>query len=139
MTAALDARCVDCSSNCGVYLLIRMSRVVYVGSSLNVHGRIAWHRGSKRFDRAVWLPVAATDRRSYEGALIRFFRPPHNEASPSPGDHADDNDILEHLGLPPHDDAEAVWRADRERFSRRRREVLRATRRRDARRAAGGQ
>lgn len=128
MTDEFAASCFDCSPVCGVYLLILRNRVVYIGSSINVHQRIALHGGSKEFDRAVCVPVVAKDLRNYEGALIRFFCPRYNEAAASPHSDVDDNIILARLGLPPHADDAAVQRAYRARFSRRRSAQLRKTR-----------
>tara|TARA_Y100000310_G_scaffold299771_1_gene334890 strand:+ start:380 stop:1126 length:747 start_codon:yes stop_codon:yes gene_type:complete len=74
----------------GVYFLVREGRVVYVGQSINVHGRTNSHaRERKRqqeingiggyvFDFALFLPVPRSDLMPVEAAFIRSLVPEYN-------------------------------------------------------------
>ena len=89
-----------------VYLLVDGDDVIYVGATTRgVEQRLHEHAVRFEFDRVMWLAVPRNRRSAYEGALIRFFRPPHNIHTPmySGGDNA----ILASLGLDPHDDEDA--------------------------------
>lgn len=95
----------------GVYLLVRNGRVVCVGVTLQIEMRLpalfhgAGRTPPKKFDRAIWLPLARGDLPAYAGALVRSLRPVLNDRTPAPCGR--DHEILERLGLPPHDEATA--------------------------------
>lgn len=112
-----------------VYLLIDNDVVVYIGQTTNLEQRIAWHVDQqaiptithwrtdeevrnpdcKPFNRALALPLVEDQLRDVESALIRFFWPKFNYRA---GAHIGrDNEILISLGLPPHDDERANFRA----------------------------
>lgn len=93
---------------CGVYLLLLVDEIVYVGSSIDVLSRLWTHRIdakatsrrtlAKQFDRAAWLPIPRSVMHHYEGALIRALRPKHNLGG-SPMGYGFDAEILYGLGL----------------------------------------
>jgi hypothetical protein len=88
----------------GVYLLLQDGVVVYVGSSVNVAGRVGSHTHGhehKEFNRVLFLPCDRNIRLRLEGALIRFFEPKHNGHPPTDGQH--DADVLRSLKLPTMD------------------------------------
>lgn len=100
---------------CGVYLLISAGQVVYIGATSNLESRLTDHfngmkhsnplatpRPPKVFDRVIWLALPRGELAAYEGALIRSLRPPLNKRAPAP--RGRDLEILEHFGLPPHDE-----------------------------------
>jgi len=105
---------------CGVYVLVRDGRAICVGVTSQIETRIAllFHgvpgkRPATRFDRAIWLPLPRADLPAYAGALIRALRPPMNTRVPALCGR--DLEVLERLGLPPHDEvaAQAAFRARR--------------------------
>lgn len=60
---------------CGVYFLIKGGRVVYVGQSVNVHGRVCEHAKSKDFDGFAWVPCAQSALDKLESLYIHALRP----------------------------------------------------------------
>lgn len=117
----------------GVYLLVDAADIVYVGSSTDLDSRLYDHtldrrtskpHDAKRWDRALWLPLPVRVHGYYEGALIRGLRPRYNRGAPR---HVGwDNEILDGLGLPTHDDESAAaqeWSASLRRQSSRLRGV----------------
>ncbi|MGF6837098.1 hypothetical protein QF001_000965 [Paraburkholderia youngii] len=69
---------------CGVYLLLREGRVVYVGKSINCHGRIGTHfseRG-KKFDAYHIIECAQKDLDRIETQYIAKFMPRYNVLVP---------------------------------------------------------
>jgi hypothetical protein len=65
----------------GVYLLMLDDRVVYVGTSLNMSGRVADHRQNGRpFDRVFYIGTSLTERHALEKILIRAIQPAQNRA-----------------------------------------------------------
>jgi hypothetical protein len=93
------------ASRPGVYILIRGSTVVYVGSSKSVSARVEAHGHSKCFDRAIWrMFTSRWNRWDCEGALIRALKPELNlYAGGSPFRIGE---FLRKLGLP---DTSAGW------------------------------
>jgi len=65
----------DC---CGVYFLIRLGKVVYVGQSVNVHSRISGHVGSKKFDKFAYVQCKRSALDVIESLYIHVLRPPLN-------------------------------------------------------------
>ena len=90
----------------GVYFLVRKGQVVYVGQSINVHGRTNSHArerqrkheingiGGYLFDFALFLPVPRSDLMPVEAAFIRSLVPEYNGKG------------LRRSGIPPED---AEW------------------------------
>jgi hypothetical protein len=75
----------DTMADCGVYLLLRAGRVVYVGTSKNCGARIADHRASGRdFDRAYYIFAEDGDRDRLEAILIRQLAPEGNKRNRAP-------------------------------------------------------
>ena len=63
----------------GVYLLLLKSRIVYVGSSLNMPQRVGEHRSNGRpFDRVFYIATTAREREAFERVMIRAINPPQN-------------------------------------------------------------
>lgn len=63
----------------GVYFLVHEGKVVYVGQSYNVHGRVAAHKRGKTFDS--WCYVQCTGRRKMnmlESLYIHYLQPEQN-------------------------------------------------------------
>lgn len=86
---------------CGVYLLLHVGKVVYVGQSLNVFARVASHWGSLRrllrgkrptsyqdevvrFDEVQFKRCAERDLDAEEFALIQRYIPQHNQLMKRP-------------------------------------------------------
>ena len=106
-----------------VYLLVDGDEVVYVGQTIALEQRIAWHWEQSRapvvarkrrqienphckpFDRALALEAPEGDLRDIEGALIRALRPRFNHRADT--HRGNDNKILASLGLPAHADEKA--------------------------------
>lgn len=64
---------------CGVYFLVKNSRVVYVGQSLNVFSRIAQHAALKRdFDSIAWVPCDQDNLDKLESLYIQVLQPEMN-------------------------------------------------------------
>lgn len=64
----------------GVYFLCHDNRVVYVGQSVNVLGRVGAHIGEKTFDRIYFARVPMSDLDYVEGCLIAQLRPKYNHS-----------------------------------------------------------
>lgn len=64
----------------GIYFLIHKKRVVYIGQSKKLPGRIAGH-GDKIFDSVRIIECSKDKLHDYECRLIRLFRPKHNKNS----------------------------------------------------------
>jgi len=62
----------------GVYFLCRGGKVVYVGQSANVAGRVGKHCGAKEFDYAFCMRVPKSDLNFVEGEFIRALEPEYN-------------------------------------------------------------
>jgi hypothetical protein len=63
----------------GVYFLCRFGKVIYVGQSVNVLGRIGAHdNNGVKFDSAFWFPVPRRDLLGYEAAWIKKLQPKEN-------------------------------------------------------------
>lgn len=78
--APLEGRLYECNPSlfsC-VYFLIKDNRVVYVGQSVNIAGRLVDHFRTKEFDRVLYLLVPESELDRTEGAFIRFLKPPLN-------------------------------------------------------------
>jgi predicted GIY-YIG superfamily endonuclease len=65
---------------CGVYFLFDGDDLVYIGKSVDVHGRVRTHcqEGCKRFDRWAFVPVAEAELVGAEKALILEHKPKYN-------------------------------------------------------------
>jgi hypothetical protein len=61
----------------GVYMLIRDGRVVYIGQSVCIPGRISAHCSDKDFDEICFLPFNG-DLDAVEEHLIAVFTPEYN-------------------------------------------------------------
>lgn len=66
------------SVTCGIYFLLKKGRVVYVGQSVNVFGRIAQHSNSKNFDSIAWVACEKSNLDKLESLYIHTLRPPLN-------------------------------------------------------------
>lgn len=66
----------------GVYFLMRGTEVVYVGQSVDVLGRVRYHRRVSHayFDRAAYIQVEPEKLIEQEEFWIRFFQPVENSA-----------------------------------------------------------
>jgi hypothetical protein len=63
--------------SCGVYFLIEGNRVVYVGQSINIMGRLASH-SQKNFEKVAFLPCPQESLSMVESFYIHMLRPRHN-------------------------------------------------------------
>lgn len=63
---------------CIIYFLLRGSKIMYVGQSVNGTGRIAVHRQSKEFDRVLVMEVPKEKLSAVEAHYIKKFRPEWN-------------------------------------------------------------
>jgi hypothetical protein len=61
----------------GIYFLCKEGRLMYIGRSKNVAGRLAGHVG-KEFDRICMIDAPGGDLKRTEEFLIRMLRPPLN-------------------------------------------------------------
>jgi hypothetical protein len=69
-----------------IYLLLRKGRVVYVGQSISMLGRLGSHSQTKRrpFDEVQYVILPSRRCLAWaEFTLIRKFRPPYNRVVPS--------------------------------------------------------
>jgi excinuclease UvrABC nuclease subunit len=62
----------------GVYFLIANKKIVYVGQSHNIPGRVAEHMLSKEFDSFAFVPAKKEELDSLERAYINKFLPVYN-------------------------------------------------------------
>jgi hypothetical protein len=81
-----------------VYFLIKESRVVYVGQSINLAARIGTHQQEKDFDRVVYMWVPESELDEVEGALIRALKPKLNGKTGTPS-CGDINEVLGRYGV----------------------------------------
>jgi hypothetical protein len=88
---------------CGIYFLIRDSKVVYVGQSLHVEARLATHALQKQFDSWAWIPCDIEDLISVERAYLDIFLPEDNKDA-----------VTKRLRLPPRVWTEAELAEQRE-------------------------
>lgn len=72
----------------GIYFLCRGSKIVYVGQSVNVMGRVSSHK-DKDFDSVFRFPVTRSNLSRVEEAFIRVLRPRYNRATTRKGSEAD--------------------------------------------------
>jgi hypothetical protein len=70
---------------CGIYFLVANDRVVYVGQSVNIAGRIGTHASTKKFDRVAFVPCEEEHMNILESLYIHILRPPLNGNSNSKG------------------------------------------------------
>jgi hypothetical protein len=70
---------------CGVYFLVAGDRVVYVGQSVNIPGRIGTHGVNKKFDRVAFVPCEEQHLNILESLYIHILRPSLNGNSNSQG------------------------------------------------------
>lgn len=83
----------------GIYFLLSGVRVVYVGQSVSVLGRLGQHLRDKDFDSVVALPVGPDQSLdAIEGAFIRWLRPTLNAAGRGPLTD-EDRTVLAALGM----------------------------------------
>jgi len=66
----------DLDRVCGVYFLINLGEVVYVGQSVNVFSRMREHSKSKKFDSYVYINCSKGDLDILESLYIHVLRPP---------------------------------------------------------------
>lgn len=69
-----------------IYFLLKAGKVLYVGQSQNVIGRIAAHLQRQIYDEIIYLPTALESLNSEERRWIRIFNPPLNRTR---GIHSD--------------------------------------------------
>ena len=62
----------------GVYFLVSLGKVMYVGQSTNVNVRIASHISTKVFDSVAWVPCTEDKLDALESLYIHCLRPPLN-------------------------------------------------------------
>jgi predicted GIY-YIG superfamily endonuclease len=99
------------SRQSGIYLLVRDDVVLYVGSSRDVHSRIASHDSLRRrnassrrrepipFTRVFWLALPHRKALAYEAALLRALRPEFNTKIPRVMHLASDGKVLARFGV----------------------------------------
>lgn len=92
--------CIPRWMTSGVYFLVHLGKVVYVGQSVGVQARIAQHaaEGAKEFTHAFFLPVPPSDLDAVEASFIRALRPPYNRGYP-PRHDEDEREILSRFGF----------------------------------------
>lgn len=87
----------------GVYLLVDLDEISYVGSSTNAEHRLYSHAITQRttglltFDRALFVALPVKVHPFYEGAFIRALQPKHNYTVPK--DRGYDSEILDGFGI----------------------------------------
>lgn len=60
----------------GIYFLVKKGRVVYIGQSINILGRIDQHKyHGKQFDQIFFLPVPKSKLNEVERAFIKKLKP----------------------------------------------------------------
>lgn len=91
------------SVRAGIYLLVDLGEIVYVGSSRDVDARLYQHAveqrsvGAKSFDSALWIDLPVSVHPHYEGAFIRALCPRDSHRSPKHLGH--DAEILDGFDL----------------------------------------
>lgn len=66
---------------CGLYFLIHQGKIVYVGQSVDVHTRLAYHRKRFTFDAVHIVECDRKDVGLMESAYIATLKPKHNRAN----------------------------------------------------------
>lgn len=66
---------------CGIYFLVRNNRVVYVGKSTNLLGRLGQHSHDQDFDRIAFIECEECDLNSLEKAYITALLPQLNNCA----------------------------------------------------------
>jgi len=67
---------------CGIYFLIKDQKVVYIGKSTNIDGRILQHSASKDFDAFSWVPYMEDQLCEMEPEYIMHYKPLLNQRIP---------------------------------------------------------
>lgn len=65
----------------GIYFLVRMGEIIYVGKSVNIAARLASHHID--YEEVAWLPVAREHLGQVEEAYLRILEPPLNSGNRS--------------------------------------------------------
>lgn len=65
---------------CGIYFLIKNSKIVYVGQSISILGRVSAHKREKQFDSVAMVECSREDLSRLELFYIRKFKPELNVA-----------------------------------------------------------
>lgn len=90
----------------GVYFLRHMGKVVYVGQSVNILGRVSQHQGEKEFDSVSYVRCQKENLNNVEGFFIKLLAPElnrdRNGRLQSPSSSVECFDDLTHLLLPVH-------------------------------------
>lgn len=71
---------LDLPTVSGVYFLLRGERVVYVGQSSRIFGRVLTHMGTKNFDGFAYIPCELNQMDVLESLYIHLLRPELNGA-----------------------------------------------------------
>lgn len=66
------------AENSGVYFLVKGTRVVYVGQSVNVYTRVAGHMRTKDFDSFSFVRCPKNALNQLESIYIHMLQPPQN-------------------------------------------------------------
>lgn len=90
-------RVVGATKGSGIYFLFKGEVLVYIGQAKSVTKRLGGH-SQKDYDSALSIKIPVDQLSQYEGALIRYFKPPLNKSAPRGGD---DVAALIDLGLDP--------------------------------------
>jgi hypothetical protein len=61
-----------------IYFLLSLSKVVYVGQTTDLRGRIGAHRRDKLFDRVLFLPAPPEDLDRMESRFVGLLKPKYN-------------------------------------------------------------
>lgn len=66
----------------GIYFLCKGKKIVYIGQSTNIAGRICTHinDGLKDFDNVYFITCPISKLLQLESCLVRYFKPPLNES-----------------------------------------------------------
>jgi hypothetical protein len=63
-----------------IYFLCLDDRIVYIGQTINLQGRLTAHVLEKNFDRIFFFECAAEDLNTVEATLIEYYDPEYNRA-----------------------------------------------------------
>jgi hypothetical protein len=63
----------------GIYFLCLDGRVVYVGQSIDVYGRVLYHRTDKDFDSAFFIASTKENLNDVERFFIKYLMPELNK------------------------------------------------------------